>query len=146
MCTAVQTMYYLQASLSPRTHERSRCRSPTMVWSFQDPLTSKLLRLEMQKFARATQQILFGFRRRGTPRGVYPFFCRSLPSPICEIHRKTGLPKTIYSVNGWNFAGASHKLLKEHNEFLRNTEKNLQEKYAGHGFNWIHTATCAPHG
>ncbi|XP_075158079.1 uncharacterized protein LOC142231352 [Haematobia irritans] len=58
---------------------------------------------------------------------------------------RRGLPKTVFSDNGRNFVGASYKLLKEHNEFLKAAERTTVEKYATHGFNWSFIPPYAPH-
>ncbi|XP_075150959.1 uncharacterized protein LOC142225069 [Haematobia irritans] len=58
---------------------------------------------------------------------------------------RRGLPKTIFSDNGRNFVGASYKLLKEHQEFLKVADKALAEKYAIHGFSWSFIPPYAPH-
>ncbi|XP_075163307.1 uncharacterized protein LOC142235939 [Haematobia irritans] len=58
---------------------------------------------------------------------------------------RRGLPKTMYSDNGRNFIGASYKLLKEHEKFLKSTEKSLVQKYATHGFSWSFIPPYAPH-
>ncbi|XP_073831844.1 uncharacterized protein [Musca autumnalis] len=51
----------------------------------------------------------------------------------------------MFSDNGRNFVGASYRLLKEHNKFLKETEKAMVEKYATHGFNWSFIPPYAPH-
>ncbi|XP_075157521.1 uncharacterized protein LOC142230777 [Haematobia irritans] len=51
----------------------------------------------------------------------------------------------MYSDNGRNFIGASYKLLKEHDKFLKSTEKSLVQKYATHGFSWSFIPPYAPH-
>ncbi|XP_075168002.1 uncharacterized protein LOC142240188 [Haematobia irritans] len=58
---------------------------------------------------------------------------------------RRGLPKTIFSDNGRNFVGASHKLLKEHQEFIKAAGSTIVEKYAAHGFNWSFIPPYAPH-
>ncbi|XP_075167694.1 uncharacterized protein LOC142239814 [Haematobia irritans] len=58
---------------------------------------------------------------------------------------RRGLPKTTFSDNGRNFVGANFKLLKEHNNFLKNAEKCIEDKYALHGFSWSFIPPYAPH-
>lgn len=58
---------------------------------------------------------------------------------------RRGLPKTMFSDNGRNFVGASYKLLKEHNLFLKSAEKCLVDKYSTHGFSWSFIPPHAPH-
>ncbi|XP_065356197.1 uncharacterized protein LOC135950590 [Calliphora vicina] len=49
------------------------------------------------------------------------------------------------SDNGTNFVGASKALLDEYAAFLRQSSKEISEKYALHGFEWKFIPPSAPH-
>ena len=58
---------------------------------------------------------------------------------------RRGLPKTMFSDNGRNFLGTSRALLKEETEFLRASEKSINQKYLTHGFKWSFIPPYSPH-
>ncbi|XP_037827797.1 uncharacterized protein LOC119615892 [Lucilia sericata] len=58
---------------------------------------------------------------------------------------RRGLPRRLMSDNGTNFVGASKTLLAEYAMFLKQSSKDISEKYAIHGFEWKFIPPSAPH-
>ncbi|XP_075167628.1 uncharacterized protein LOC142239732 [Haematobia irritans] len=58
---------------------------------------------------------------------------------------RRGFPNKVYSDNGTNFVGASRVLKTEYENFLRNVQVSVSEKYSTHGFSWQFIPPHAPH-
>lgn len=57
---------------------------------------------------------------------------------------RRGLPKLLMSDNGTNFVGASKTLLAEYATFLKESSKDISNRYAVHGFEWKFIPPSAP--
>ncbi|XP_037816099.1 uncharacterized protein LOC119606603 [Lucilia sericata] len=76
--------------------------------------------------------------------------CSSLTSEaflaaFARFIARRGLPKSVMSDNGTNFIGASKSLLKEYSLFLKQSSKDITDKYAINGLEWKFIPPSAPH-
>ncbi|XP_037808301.1 uncharacterized protein LOC119601437 [Lucilia sericata] len=76
--------------------------------------------------------------------------CSSLASEaflaaFARFIARRGLPKSVMSDNGTNFIGANKSLLKEYSLFLKQSSKDITDKYAINGLEWKFIPPSAPH-
>ncbi|XP_037828691.1 uncharacterized protein LOC119616429 [Lucilia sericata] len=83
-------------------------------------------------------------------RAIHLEACSSLTSEaflaaFARFIARRGLPKSVMSDNGTNFIGASKSLLKEYSLFLKQSSKDITDKYAINGLEWKFIPPSAPH-